>query len=106
MDSLTDESVSHNFCQCTCEFLGNFFVFSSSCKAPMGFHLKPCLIHLLRCEHHMGLEFLLATGLIKKGSIQIPNGYAVVPTEQGKHVEEEKLKDMIELTTTPARIHQ
>jgi hypothetical protein len=38
------------------------------------------LTHLLGFEHHVGLQFLMVTGLIKK-SIQNPAGYAAVPHE-------------------------
>jgi hypothetical protein len=47
---------------------------------------ESCLTHLLGFEHHVGLQYLVVTGLIEKGSIQNPVGYVVVPHEWEKFV--------------------
>ena len=55
--------------------------------------------HLLGFEHEAGINFLLITGLIKRGSIRDPNGNSVIPSELGEFVVEEKLKNTVTITS-------
>jgi hypothetical protein len=54
---------------------------------------------LLGFEHEAGINFLLITGLIKRGSIRDPNGYSVIPSEWEEFVVEEKLKNTVTITS-------
>ena len=58
------------------------------------------MTYLLGFDHQVGLEFLLVTGLIKKGSIRNPLGYSVLPNEWENFVIEENLKEVMETTVT------
>ena len=82
------ESVDRSFRQRGRGVLGNFFRSLVAAKPrwvsilhPVNDNHVTSLTHLLGFDHRVGLEFLLATGLIKKGSIRNPDGYAVVPIE-------------------------
>ena len=58
------------------------------------------MTYLLGFNHQVGLEFLLVTGLIKKGSIRNPLGYSVLPNEWENFVIGENLKEVMKTTVT------
>jgi len=102
MDSLTADA--NTSCRAS---LSDFFRSLSSAKPrwvsilhPVNGSEESCLTHLLGFEHHVGLQYLVVTGLIEKGSIQNPVGYVVVPHEWEKFVIKENLKDSIETSAT------
>jgi hypothetical protein len=65
---------------------------------------ESCLTHLLGFEHHVGLQFVVVMGLIKKGSIRNSAGYAVLPHEWEKIAIKENLKDSTETSVTTTSV--
>jgi hypothetical protein len=93
--------------------LGVFFRSLSSTKPrwvsilhPVGDGKVSCLTQLLGFEHSVGLQFLMVTGLIKKGNPKHQDAYAVLQGEWEKFAVEQNLSDIIETSATATYVNR